>query len=228
MWLLVGAGSGGAGAVGWGAKCREPPTAQLGCGRRAAPAPRVPLGPSPIPRRSNLSEGITICDPSVPDCPVVYCNDAFLRCGALAQGGAQGCVARWPAAARRGDCARPRPTMALTCAYPYPHPHPHPWCSITGYTRREVIGRNCRFLQGPRTDASAVQLLATALREVRGQRAAGQRQSNPYPCTPAAAHPHARSCFSMHARVLTSSSASPSLPQLFTCLALSAGARDLG
>jgi len=30
---------------------------------------------------SNLNEGITICDPSQKDCPVVYCNDAFLRCG---------------------------------------------------------------------------------------------------------------------------------------------------
>ena len=33
------------------------------------------------PARSNLNEGITICDPSQKDCPVVYCNDAFLRCG---------------------------------------------------------------------------------------------------------------------------------------------------
>jgi hypothetical protein len=30
-----------------------------------------------------------------------------------------------------------------------------------------VIGRNCRFLQGPRTDPSTVQRLATALHEGR-------------------------------------------------------------
>nr|AML76900.1 putative LOV domain-containing protein [Ettlia oleoabundans] len=66
---------------------------------------------------SNLNEGITICDPSVKDCPVVYCNTAFLR--------------------------------------------------ITGYSRKEVIGRNCRFLQGPRTDPATVQRLATALHEGR-------------------------------------------------------------
>jgi PAS domain S-box-containing protein len=28
---------------------------------------------------SNLNEGITICDPALKDCPVIYCNDAFLR-----------------------------------------------------------------------------------------------------------------------------------------------------
>jgi PAS domain-containing protein len=28
---------------------------------------------------SNLAEGITICDPGQADCPVIYCNDAFLR-----------------------------------------------------------------------------------------------------------------------------------------------------
>lgn len=43
---------------------------------------------------------------------------------------------------------------------------------ITGYSRREIIGRNCRFLQGPKTDLATVQRLATALHEVRA--AAGQ------------------------------------------------------
>lgn len=38
---------------------------------------------------------------------------------------------------------------------------------ITGYSRREIIGRNCRFLQGPKTDLATVQRLATALHEVR-------------------------------------------------------------
>ena len=39
-----------------------------------------PPPPSHLPACSNLNEGITICDPSLKDCPVVYCNDAFLRC----------------------------------------------------------------------------------------------------------------------------------------------------
>ncbi|KAL4431058.1 hypothetical protein ABPG75_006314 [Micractinium tetrahymenae] len=38
---------------------------------------------------------------------------------------------------------------------------------ITGYSRSEVIGRNCRFLQGPKTDPATVQRLATALHEGR-------------------------------------------------------------
>ena len=26
----------------------------------------------------SLSEGVTISDPNLPDCPIIYCNDAFL------------------------------------------------------------------------------------------------------------------------------------------------------
>jgi PAS domain-containing protein len=41
---------------------------------------------------SNLNQGVTICDPTIKDCPVVYCNSAFLRClaGWLAGGGGGG------------------------------------------------------------------------------------------------------------------------------------------
>ena len=35
--------------------------------------------------------------------------------------------------------------------------------AITGYTSAEVLGRNCRFLQGPDTDPEAVRILAAAL-----------------------------------------------------------------
>jgi PAS domain S-box-containing protein len=35
---------------------------------------------------------------------------------------------------------------------------------LTGYTRLEVTGRNCRFLQGPGTDAEAVDRLRDAIR----------------------------------------------------------------
>ncbi|KAK9834967.1 hypothetical protein WJX81_000233 [Elliptochloris bilobata] len=64
---------------------------------------------------SNLSEGITIADPNLPDTPIVYVNEAF--------------------------------------------------CRITGYAREEVIGRNCRFLQGPDTDPEVVERLRTALEQ---------------------------------------------------------------
>jgi len=36
---------------------------------------------------------------------------------------------------------------------------------LTGYTRLEVTGRNCRFLQGPGTDAEAVNRIREAIRD---------------------------------------------------------------
>jgi PAS domain S-box-containing protein len=36
---------------------------------------------------------------------------------------------------------------------------------LTGYTRDEAIGRNCRFLQGPETSSEAVVLMGRAIRE---------------------------------------------------------------
>ena len=38
---------------------------------------------------------------------------------------------------------------------------------LSGYRREEVLGRNCRFLQGPDTDRSTVEALKTAIREGR-------------------------------------------------------------
>jgi PAS domain S-box-containing protein len=38
------------------------------------------------------------------------------------------------------------------------------FCSLTGYTHDEVVGRNCRFLQGPNTDPAAVRRIGEALR----------------------------------------------------------------
>ncbi len=38
---------------------------------------------------------------------------------------------------------------------------------LTGYSAAEVIGRNCRFLQGPGTDPESVAVLRTAIRERR-------------------------------------------------------------
>ncbi|PXW79235.1 PAS domain S-box-containing protein [Blastomonas natatoria] len=37
------------------------------------------------------------------------------------------------------------------------------FCALSGYTRSEIVGRNCRFLQGPDTDRDAVALLRQAL-----------------------------------------------------------------
>lgn len=63
----------------------------------------------------SLVQGLCITDPCLPDNPIVYVNDSFLR--------------------------------------------------ITGYAREEVLGRNCRFLQGPDSDPGSVERLRTAVRE---------------------------------------------------------------
>jgi PAS domain S-box-containing protein len=41
------------------------------------------------------------------------------------------------------------------------------FCRTTGYARDDVIGRNCRFLQGPDTDPAAIERLRLAVREGR-------------------------------------------------------------
>jgi PAS domain S-box-containing protein len=54
-------------------------------------------------------QNFTISDPSLPDNPIVYASEGFLK--------------------------------------------------LTGYTSGEVLGRNCRFLQGPGTDPAAVDII---------------------------------------------------------------------
>ncbi len=62
-------------------------------------------------------QGVVITDPSQPDNPIVYSNQAFEK--------------------------------------------------MTGYSQAEVLGSNCRFLQGPATDPAEVEKLRAALREKR-------------------------------------------------------------
>jgi len=50
--------------------------------------------------------------------------------------------------------------------------HPIVYCNpafekLTGYTQEEVLGRNCRFMQGPDTDTAAVAKIRTAVRSRR-------------------------------------------------------------
>ena len=56
---------------------------------------------------------MVVSDPTLPDCPVVFCNQAFL--------------------------------------------------DLTGYTEAEVIGRNCRFLQGRDTDPNTIRRIGEGL-----------------------------------------------------------------
>ena len=41
------------------------------------------------------------------------------------------------------------------------------FCRLTGYAREEILGRNCRFLQGPQTDRETVLKIRSALEEMR-------------------------------------------------------------
>ena len=41
------------------------------------------------------------------------------------------------------------------------------FCDLTGYAEQEVLGRNCRFLQGPATDVTAIERVRAAVRDGR-------------------------------------------------------------
>lgn len=74
--------------------------------------PRVALDLATTVER--IQQNFCICDPSLPDSPIVYASDAFLE--------------------------------------------------LTEYPREEVLGRNCRFLQGPGTDQATVQKIRDAIK----------------------------------------------------------------
>ncbi len=97
-------------------RVRSPAAAGPPAGATAAPLQiTARVAPADLPGLllraiGTADNGITIADASLPDLPLVYANEAFLR--------------------------------------------------LTGYTESEVLGRNCRFMQGPDTDPSQVQPLA--------------------------------------------------------------------
>jgi PAS domain S-box-containing protein len=74
--------------------------------------PRVALDLATTVER--IQQNFVICDPHLPDTPIVFASDGFLE--------------------------------------------------LTEYPREEVLGRNCRFLQGPDTDPLAVKTIKDALR----------------------------------------------------------------
>jgi PAS domain S-box-containing protein len=85
---------------------------RLSRGSPSRALPRVALDLATTVER--IQSNFVIADPTLPDCPIVFASDPFLR--------------------------------------------------LTGYRREEVLGRNCRFLQGPDTDRAAVLELKAAIR----------------------------------------------------------------
>jgi len=84
-------------------------------GKPTGPAkqfPRVALDLATTVER--IQQNFVICDPTLPDCPIVFASDAFL--------------------------------------------------DLTDYKREEVLGRNCRFLQGPNTDPNTVNQIRDAIK----------------------------------------------------------------
>jgi PAS domain S-box-containing protein len=73
---------------------------------------------------------------------------------------------------RRLEMLRDRAVVATDMCFTITDPrrpdNPLVWvnpsfCSLTGYPHEEVVGRNCRFLQGANTDAAAVRRIRDAL-----------------------------------------------------------------
>jgi hypothetical protein len=63
-----------------------------------------------------------------------------------------------PIAAVVTDPRRPdNPIVAANAAF----------CALTGYARHEIVGRNCRFLAGPGTEADAQAVMRSAVAEAR-------------------------------------------------------------
>mmetsp|Transcript_42514 Transcript_42514/g.127483 ORF Transcript_42514/g.127483 Transcript_42514/m.127483 type:complete len:506 (+) Transcript_42514:337-1854(+) len=81
-------------------------------GKAAKQFPRVALDLATTVER--IQQNFVICDPTLPDCPIVFASDAFLE--------------------------------------------------LTEYKREEVLGRNCRFLQGQETDHKTVDQIRNAVK----------------------------------------------------------------
>nr|AML76832.1 putative LOV domain-containing protein [Tetraselmis cordiformis] len=80
--------------------------------------PADALGSAPVDNvLSKIGHTFVVSDPTLPDCPVIFASDSFLR--------------------------------------------------LVGYSREEVLGHNCRFLQGDETDKAAVRQLRKAVTQAK-------------------------------------------------------------
>nr|AML76309.1 putative LOV domain-containing protein [Xerophyllum asphodeloides] len=92
-------------------------TGRLVSGKRCSSDGVAPLSSSLIISLGRIKQSFVLTDPHLPDRPIVYASDEFLR--------------------------------------------------LTGYSRQEVLGCNCRFLNGPDTDSEAVHQMEDSIRAER-------------------------------------------------------------
>ncbi|GLC36858.1 hypothetical protein PLESTM_000511500 [Pleodorina starrii] len=126
-----------------------------------APSPSPPLASAlPAPSRASVPEPgpdrPSSSSPSSPSLSLVANLAADLAAG--------GC-----AACRLYDCALDALREGITIADPWAPDQPivytnRAFLAMTGYSREEVVGRNCRFLQGPDTDPAVVAAIREAIR----------------------------------------------------------------
>jgi hypothetical protein len=81
---------------------------------------------------NHAQHNFVLTDPSLPDNPIVYCSE--------------------------GDLNMNNRLQFLLSIVLMDH-YLVGFCKLTGYKRQYVLGRNCRFLQGPDTDPAAVEII---------------------------------------------------------------------
>jgi PAS domain-containing protein len=121
---------------------------------------------------ASTSEAIVITDPSLPDNPIVYCNDGFEKL----TGDTPGLPVPWTPPLRWGapdtdlllDAARCVASNVVMLPRPVSMRSLSTWCAVlrcAGYSKAEVTGRSCRFLQDPETSPAAVAELQQAMQQ---------------------------------------------------------------
>jgi PAS domain S-box-containing protein len=118
-----------------------------------------PFAPALRESLSGLARTFLVTDPTQEDNPIVFASDVRRR--AVATRGLRGTRLGRPSLLRL-TCSRPRPPVPCSPTLP-PGPCAQAFCEMTGYSALELLGRNCRLLQGPATDLSVIRQVRAAV-----------------------------------------------------------------